>query len=85
MKKLEVVKTVAGGLASLSVGVVVTQLVKAITPPGTWIVIRVVVWVGGFVLSGLAGIAAAKQMEGDIDNIVDDVKHIKELVKAEDI
>lgn len=75
MKKLEVVKAVAGIVVSLGAGAVVGNAIKFTSPEDLKVLAKVGVGIGGFVISAMVGDAAAKYTEEQIDSVVDGVKN----------
>lgn len=79
MKKLDIIKAAAELVASIAVGTVVGNAIKAGTPVGTRVPMRIFVGIGGFILSSMVGDAAGKYTTDMID---DAAERINEIVNA---
>lgn len=75
-KKLETVKTVVSCVASIGIGVIVENTIKANTPSTVGKVVKFLTVIGGLVLSGILCTAAEKYVSNTIDN---GAKAIKKL------
>ena len=73
---MKIVKQVGGVIASVAVGVVVHHIIGATTPAGTNKIQKVLVGVGGMVLSSMIGEKASEHAEVMIDKTVEQVKTI---------
>ena len=71
MNALPIVKLVAEGIASIGVGHVVSNAIKATTPEDLTRYQRVAVGVGSVVIGGIASKAASNYASGTITEIVD--------------
>lgn len=69
MNKITIVKSVTGLIASAGAGAVVSNAIKATTPADVTKFNKVMIGVGSFAITGLVGAAAAKHVEGMIDEV----------------
>ena len=69
MNTLLVVKTVAGLVTSMSVGTVVNQAVKAVTPQAAGILTKVGCGIGGFVIGSVVAQKCVEYVDEQIDDI----------------
>lgn len=74
MNILPIVKVVAGVAASVGVGAVVGNAVKLGTPESSKLIQKIVIGVGGFVLSSMVADHASNYVEAQIDNAADQLK-----------
>lgn len=82
INKLEAVKTGASFIVSIGVGIIVANLIKFTTPSDIGKIAKSLTIVGGFILTGLTGDAAAQYTENEIDKAVD---MVKESIDPEEI
>lgn len=83
MKKKEFVKDVIGFTASIGVGMIVANAVRATTPSTTGPIGLVVIFVGCTALGGLAGYKTADYVDKEFTNIDNMIKETKEKIKEE--
>lgn len=76
MKKVEILKNAVGFAASLGVGVIVENAVKATTPVGIGKIGKILVLLGSVVLSSACGDLASKYTDSEIDNGVEALNNI---------
>lgn len=79
---LPIVKAATGLVSSLGAGAVVGNAIKATTPPNMKLASKILVGVGGVVISSIAGDLAATYVEGQIQGVVDGVKLGKAQTEA---
>jgi len=77
MNIVPIIQTVAGLISSVSAGAVVGNAVKATTPADIKRVNKVLVTIGGFVLSGVAGDLASKYVEKEIGSLAESFKNAR--------
>lgn len=73
---ITIVKSIVGLTASIGVGTVVENAVKAVTPVGISKFGKVATVIGSIVLTGMVGIAAEKYTDGQIDKAVEFVHNL---------
>lgn len=73
---ITIVKSIVGLTASIGVGTVVENAVKAITPVDISKFGKVATVIGSIVLTGMVGIAAEKYTDGQIDKAVEFVHNL---------
>ncbi len=73
---ITIVKSVVGLVASIGVGTVVGNAVKATTPANISKFGKIATVVGSVVLTGMVGIAAEKYTDGQIDKAVEFVHNL---------
>lgn len=73
---ITIVKSVVGLTASIGVGTVVGNAVKAVTPVDISKFGKVATVIGSIVLTGMVGIAAEKYTDGQIDKAVEFVHNL---------
>lgn len=73
MKKLDILKSATGLIVSAGAGAVVGNAIKASTPADIKTIQKVLVGVGGFVLSGMAGEMASKYVNATIDETAENL------------
>ena len=78
MNKITIVKSVTGLIASAGAGAVVSNAIKATTPGDINKFNKVMIGVGSFAITGLVGAAAAKHVEGMIDEVTDKINPEKD-------
>jgi mannitol-specific phosphotransferase system IIBC component len=78
MFTLKLVKGIAGFVASMSVGAVVSNVIVATTPKNLTTINRIAVGIGGFVLSSMVADAASEYVKNQIDEISNEFKKAKE-------
>lgn len=69
MKKLDILKSVAGLVVSAGAGAVVGNAIKASTPEDIKNLNKVLVAIGGFALTGMVGEMASKYTAEQIDQL----------------
>lgn len=76
MGKKDVIKTVAVVATSIGIATVVKNAIDATTPINITPIGKVVVWIGGFVLTGILGDMAGSY----VSKTIDDVAETKDVV-----
>jgi hypothetical protein len=74
MKKLKLIKKVAGVVVSIGVGAIVNNVVKSTTPSTTSKIMKVCIMIGSFVLGGMISDKATEHAENMITKTAKDVK-----------
>lgn len=74
MKKIDILKKVVTVIATVGVGAVVGNAVKATTPADLKIQQKIIVGIGAFVIGGMVSEQATKHTEQQFDEIVQNVK-----------
>lgn len=82
MKKREIVKTVAGVVVTTGVSIIVGNVVRGFTPADANKVVKGLVLVGGFALSGMIGDHTAKYVETMIDDTADQLSGVMAEVQT---
>lgn len=77
MNPLSLIKSVSEIVVSIGVGAVVGNAIKASTPSTVTTLQKVMIGVGGFVLSGMVGDMATKYTSDSIDGTVDKIKQMR--------
>lgn len=83
MDIVPIVKSLTGLVTSLGAGAVVGNAIKATTPDNLKLVSKIFVAVGSVALSTVAGDLAANYVEGQIQDLVDNVRTSKAAAKGE--
>lgn len=78
MKISGIFKSASSLIVSVGAGAIVTNAVKATTPVGTNVYMKVAVGIGSLVVSNMVGDAASKYLADNVDKLVADVKEAKE-------
>lgn len=78
---LEIGKVAVSAVASMSVGAVVTNVVKATTPANVSTANKILTVVGGFVLSSMVGAAASTFVTHELNQIFPEKKAVKPETK----
>lgn len=81
MNIIGIVKPAATLVASIGVGAVIGNVIKATTPTSVTLVQKVAVGVGSFVLVNVLGDMAARALDASIDRVADGVHEIRNAVK----
>lgn len=76
MKKRDVVKTVAGVVVSTGVSIIVGNAIKGFSPKDANLVVKGLVVVGGFALSGMVSDKASQYVENMIDETADQLSGV---------
>lgn len=74
MKKLKLIKKVAGVVVSIGVGAIVNNVIKSTTPSTTSKVMKICIMIGSFVLGGMISDKAVDHTEKMITKTAKDVK-----------
>lgn len=74
VNKMNIFKTATGVIASASAGAVVGNAIKATTPIDIKTSGKVMVAIGGFVLTSMVGDFASKYTSEQIDDVVENLK-----------
>lgn len=82
MNIIAVIKPVTTVVASIGVGAVIGNIIKATTPVEVTLVQKVAIGVGAFVLVNVLGDLAARSIHETVDNVAEGVEVIKETVEA---
>lgn len=82
MNILTIAKTASEILVAGGVGAIVGNAVKATTPPGLKLPQQIIISVGAFALTGMAGKKSADYVTEKIDETVDNIKEIKTTIAA---
>lgn len=82
MKKLELVKTGVGLVASVGVGAIVGNAIKATTPSDIKTISKLCVAVGSLVLTGILGDMASKYTDDQIDSMAETVRETINVEKT---
>lgn len=81
MNKINMLKKSTGLVASIGVGAVVANAVKATSPTDPKIVPKILIGVGGYVLGCILSDKAAEYTDTQIDEVVDAVSKAKSEMK----
>jgi hypothetical protein len=76
MNHLDLIKTGAGFVASISVSMIIKNAVGATTPKNINVINKTLVTVGALILGNMVGDAAAKYSEQRIDDLINNVKSV---------
>lgn len=79
-----VFKSASSLIVSIGAGAIVTNAVKATTPTGTNVYMKVAVGVGSLVVSNMVGDAASKYVSDNVDKLAADIKETKEKLDKND-
>lgn len=82
MTKLEIIKEVGSIVVSLGVSAIVGNIVRSTTPSSISTYKKVVIGVGGFMLTGMVNNAVKKYTVEYIDDLA---KNVKKMVKKGDL
>ena len=82
MKKITIAKTVVGLTTSVGVGAIIANIIKTTTPVPVGLIMKVCMFVGGTVLSGLVSDQATTYTDDKIDETV---ALVKDMVTKKEI
>ncbi len=85
MNPLNLLKAAVEIVVSVGVGAVVGNAIKASTPDSVTTLQKVMIGVGGFVLSGMVGDMATKYTSETIDDTVEKVKKFRNVEPSEEV
>ncbi len=81
MKAAEIIKLSVGMVASIGAGAIVGNIIKVTTPSTTTKLMKLVIGLGGLVLTGIVGDAASTYVDKTVDDMVNTVNDVKQEVE----